>query len=45
MLDIEFDKAGNLWIGLMLQAGIAKFDPKTEKFTSGIPIVRAKSAM
>jgi len=33
MLDIEFDKTGNIWVGLMLQAGIAKFDPKTEKFT------------
>ncbi len=32
-LDIEFDKAGNLWVALMLQAGIAKFDPKTEQFT------------
>jgi virginiamycin B lyase len=32
-LDIEFDKKGQLWIGLMLQAGIAKFDPKTEQFT------------
>jgi virginiamycin B lyase len=32
-LDIEFDKAGNLWIGLMLQAGVAKFDPKTAQFT------------
>jgi virginiamycin B lyase len=32
-LDIEFDKAGQLWIGLMLQGGIAKFDPETEKFT------------
>jgi streptogramin lyase len=32
MLDLEI-KDGNLWMGLMLQAGIAKFDPKTEKFT------------
>jgi streptogramin lyase len=31
-LDIEFDKAGQLWIGLMLQGGIARFDPKTEQF-------------
>jgi virginiamycin B lyase len=33
MLDIEIDKKGDLWIGLMLQAGIAKFDRKSEKFT------------
>jgi virginiamycin B lyase len=33
MLDIEFDKTGNLWVGLMLQGGVAKFDRKTEKFT------------
>ena len=32
MLDLELDKKGDLWIGLMLQAGIAKFDRKTEKF-------------
>ena len=31
-LDIEFDKAGNIWLGMMYQAGVAKFDPKTEKF-------------
>jgi virginiamycin B lyase len=33
MLDIEIDKQGDLWVGLMLQAGIAKFDRKNEKFT------------
>jgi virginiamycin B lyase len=33
MLDLEIDKKGDLWIGLMLQAGIAKFDRKAEKFT------------
>src|SRR5258708_27149962 len=32
MLDIQM-KDGNICVGLMLQAGIAKFDPKTEKFT------------
>ena len=26
------DKDGNLWIGMMYQAGIARFDKKTEKF-------------
>jgi virginiamycin B lyase len=33
MLDLEIDKKGDLWVGLMLQAGIAKFDRKAEKFT------------
>jgi virginiamycin B lyase len=33
MLDINFDKNGDIWIGMMLQAGIAKFDRKAEKFT------------
>jgi len=32
MLDIHL-KDGDIWVGLMLQAGIAKFDRKTEKFT------------
>ena len=32
-LDIEADKQGNLWIGMMYQASIAKFDPKTKQFT------------
>ena len=32
-LDINTDKQGNLWIGMMYQASIAKFDPKTEQFT------------
>jgi virginiamycin B lyase len=32
MLDLEFDKNNDIWIGMMLQAGIAKFDRKTEKF-------------
>jgi streptogramin lyase len=31
-LDLETDKAGNFWIGMMFQGAIAKFDPKTEKF-------------
>ena len=31
-LDIELDHEGNLWYGLMLQGGIAKFDPKSEQF-------------
>jgi len=32
MLDIQL-KDGEIWLGLMLQGGIAKFDRKTEKFT------------
>jgi streptogramin lyase len=32
-LDLEADPDGNLWVGLMFQAGIAKFDKKTETFT------------
>jgi streptogramin lyase len=32
MLDLELDKSGDIWIGLMLQGGIAKFDRKAEKF-------------
>ncbi len=32
MLDIHI-KDGSVWVGMMLQAGIAKFDMKAEKFT------------
>jgi streptogramin lyase len=31
-LDLQLDKAGNPWIGMMYQAGIARFDKKTETF-------------
>ena len=31
-LDLEPDPQGNLWLGLMFQAGAAKFDRKTETF-------------
>jgi streptogramin lyase len=31
-LDLETDPQGNLWLGLMFQAGTAKFDPKTGTF-------------
>jgi virginiamycin B lyase len=31
-LDLGTDKAGNLWIGMMYQAGVARFDRKTETF-------------
>ena len=33
-LDLGFDKDGNPWIGMMYQAGIARFDKKTETFTT-----------
>jgi len=32
MLSLRDDREGNLWIGMMYQAGIAKFDRKSEKF-------------
>ena len=31
-LDLETDKAGNLWIAMMYQGGVAKFDTQTQKF-------------
>ena len=31
-LDLEIDGQGNIWIGMMNQTGVAKFDRKTEKF-------------
>jgi streptogramin lyase len=31
-LDLGFDPDGNVWLGMMYQGGIAKFDRKTEKF-------------
>jgi streptogramin lyase len=33
-LGLRTDPAGNLWLGMMYQGGIAKFDPKTEKLTT-----------
>jgi virginiamycin B lyase len=32
-LDLESDAKGNLWIALMYQTGVAKFDRKTARFT------------
>ncbi|HYT54708.1 MAG TPA: carboxypeptidase regulatory-like domain-containing protein [Verrucomicrobiae bacterium] len=32
MLDLQPDKDGNLWLALMYQGGIAKFDKQSEKF-------------
>jgi streptogramin lyase len=31
-LDLGFDPEGNVWLGMMYQGGIAKFDRKTQKF-------------
>ena len=31
-LDLKTDKAGNLWLGMMYQGGVARFDKKTETF-------------
>jgi virginiamycin B lyase len=33
-LDLEADKQGNIWVGAMYQASIAKFDKKTSTFQS-----------
>jgi virginiamycin B lyase len=32
MLGLRADRAGNMWLGMMYQGAIAKFDPKTEQF-------------
>jgi virginiamycin B lyase len=32
MLDLEEDKDGQFWLGMMFQGALARFDPKTEKF-------------
>jgi virginiamycin B lyase len=32
LLDLEEDKDGEFWLGMMFQAALARFDPKTEKF-------------
>ena len=37
-LDLETDKDGNMWVALMYQGGVAKFDKKTQTFkTWAIP--------
>jgi streptogramin lyase len=33
-LSVRFDREGNLWLGMMFQGGIARFDRKTETFTT-----------
>jgi len=33
-LDVEEDKEGNLWLGMLLQGGLTKFDTKTHTFTT-----------
>ncbi len=32
-LDLEIDQSGNLWLALMYQTGVARFDRKSETFT------------
>ena len=32
MLDVEEASDGTMWLGMMFQSGLARFDPKTEKF-------------
>jgi virginiamycin B lyase len=34
MLEVDADKAGDIWLGMMLQGGIARFNPATQKFTT-----------
>ena len=36
-LGLETDRDGNLWFGMTYQAGVAKFDRKTEKFQIFLP--------
>jgi virginiamycin B lyase len=37
-LGLQADQEGNLWLGMMFQGGVAKFDPRTEMFqTWSIP--------
>src|SRR5262245_3868488 len=31
-LDVQFDPDGNIWLGMMNQGGVARFDRKTQKF-------------
>ena len=33
-LDLESDPQGNLWVSMMYQTGVAKFDTKAKKFTT-----------
>jgi streptogramin lyase len=42
-LDLVFDKQGNIWMGTMFQGSLAKFDRKTETFTTwGSPTFRER---
>lgn len=43
-LSLRNDRDGNLWLGLMYQAGIAKFDRKTEKFQTWLIPAEMNSA-
>jgi virginiamycin B lyase len=31
-LDLELDKSGMMWLGMMMQGGVAEFDPKAKAF-------------
>lgn len=42
-LDLESDPSGNLWVSMMYQTGVARFDTKTKKFTV-YPIPKAWQA-
>jgi virginiamycin B lyase len=33
-LEVDMDKAGDIWLAMMLQGGIARFNPATQKFTT-----------
>ena len=35
MLGLRADRDNDMWIGMMYQGAMAKFDPKTDKFRSG----------
>jgi len=34
ILEVEVDKAGDVWLGTMLQGAFARFNPETQKFTT-----------
>jgi virginiamycin B lyase len=34
ILEVDADKAGDIWLAMMLQGGIARYNPSTEKFTT-----------
>jgi streptogramin lyase len=34
ILEVDTDKAGDVWLAMMLQGGVARFNPATQKFTT-----------